>query len=72
MVLDHALDGLTGINLLSYLGESLPVTTHVIVCSGQVDLMDMRSYQRLSVVDVLKKPVPLDRLASSMRKALGI
>lgn len=72
VVLDHALDGLTGVHLLTYIGERLPVTTQVIVLSGQVDRLDIRSYERLSVIDVLKKPVSLDRLAFCLRRALGV
>lgn len=76
VLLDHQLDGLTGVSVLAYLsdwaqrrGHSLPP---ILVCSSAIGLVDMKEYQALSVHDVLKKPLSQDRLAFSMRKLLRI
>ncbi|MEY3952638.1 MAG: hypothetical protein RL320_1440 [Pseudomonadota bacterium] len=76
VLLDHQLDGLTGVSVLAYLcdwakqrGTLIPP---VLVCSGDIGLIDMKHYQSLQVHDVLKKPLSLDRLAFSMRKLLQI
>jgi len=76
VLLDHQLDGLTGVSVLAYLvdwskrrGQQMPP---IIVCSSAVGLLDMKQYQSLAVHDVLKKPLSQDRLAFSMRKLLQI
>lgn len=76
VLLDHQLDGLTGVSVLAYLvdwskrkGQTMPP---IIVCSSAVGLLDMKQYQSLAVHDVLRKPLSQDRLAFSMRKLLQI
>lgn len=76
VLLDHQLDGLTGVSVLAYLvdwakgrGRKMPP---IIVCSSAVGLLDMKQYQSLAVHDVLKKPLSQDRLAFSIRKLLQI
>ncbi|MGA1694276.1 MAG: response regulator [Burkholderiaceae bacterium] len=76
VLLDHQLDGLTGLSVLAYLADWAEqrrvVIPPVIVCSGAIGLIDMKQYQTLRVHDVLKKPLSMDRLAFTMRKLLKI
>ncbi|MEY4013301.1 MAG: hypothetical protein RLZZ290_165 [Pseudomonadota bacterium] len=76
VLLDHQLDGLTGVSVLAYLADWArqrgTVIPPVLVCSGAIGLLDMKQYQTLQVHDVLKKPLSIDRLAFAMRKLLQI
>jgi len=72
VVLDHELNGVTGLSMLAYLGGRVPAATDIIVCSSRVEAAEMRAYERLSVREVLRKPVTLDQLAFAMRKTLSI
>lgn len=62
VLLDMTLEGMSGLELLRELRKSDPVT-QVIILSGQVfDQVQLAEIMNLGVIDVLSKPVSLQRL----------
>jgi two-component system nitrogen regulation response regulator NtrX len=71
ILLDLHLPGQHGLDFLKKLKED-PFSPAVLVISGQADIPDALKAVRLGAIDFLEKPVPPEKLISSVRAALAL
>ncbi|MCX6834815.1 MAG: sigma-54 dependent transcriptional regulator [candidate division Zixibacteria bacterium] len=71
ILLDLHLPGQHGLDFLKKLKED-PFSPAVLVISGQADIPDALKAVRLGAIDYLEKPVPPEKLISSVRAALAL
>ena len=71
ILLDLHLPGQHGLDFLKRLKED-PFSPVVLVISGQADIPDALKAVRLGAADFLEKPVPPEKLISSVRAALAL
>ena len=71
ILLDLHLPGQHGLDFLKKLKED-PFSPSVLVISGQADIPDALKAVRLGAIDFLEKPVPPEKLISSVRAALAL
>ncbi len=71
LVLDYAMPGMNGDEVLRRLRKRLPATCHVIVVTGHIEELRKRDIERLGAHDLLPKPLSFDRLCGLVEGRWG-
>lgn len=72
ILLDNDIAGVRGHQVLDYAKSDISGTTKIIVYSSSVSAADKFAYQNYKVIEFLQKPLSVDAISFSMRRALGL